>query len=115
MILLDAMNGDPQASGSSHGHAVYGIKKLSAYAPRLQSILEDCVAAAGSTDARDKYFANYVGEFALSSSKELRSELPSMEVGTAVNQVFKSVWLAWSSLYWLFCACFHFYSEHAQH
>jgi len=72
-----------EASGSSHGHAVYGMKKLSAYAPRLQSILEDCVAAAGSTDARDKYFANYVGEFALSSSKELRSELPSMEAARA--------------------------------
>ena len=70
-----------QAAGSFHGHALYGIRKFSVQAPRLQSIVEDCAAAAKSNDARDKYFATYVSEFASCSSKSLRSELPSLEVG----------------------------------
>ena len=72
-----------QASGSFHGHALVGIRKFSVQAPRLQSIVEDCTAAAKSNDARDKCFATYVGEFASCSSKTLRSELPSLEVAAS--------------------------------
>merc|ERR1712100_359031 len=60
-----------------------GIKELAVRSPHLQSIVEECGVASQSTDARDKYFATYVGEFAPCSSKELRNELPSLEAARA--------------------------------
>ena len=60
---------------------MYGIKSLVVRTARLQTIVEDCGTAAKSTDARDKYFATYVDDFAPCSSKALRGELPALEAG----------------------------------
>jgi len=89
-----------QAAGSFHGHAVYGIRTLTVHAPRLQSIIEECGSAAKSNDARDKYFATYVGEFASCSSKALRSELPSLEVGVCKACVSPLPVHCWSCRAW---------------
>jgi len=72
-----------EAGASFQGQAVYGIQTLSVGAHRLQSMVADCAAAGKSSDARDKYFETYVGEFAPGSSKALRSELPALEAARA--------------------------------
>ena len=69
-----------QASSAVRGHAVYGLRELALYSPRLSTIIEDCSVAAKSSDARDKYFETFVGESESSSSDALRSELPSLQV-----------------------------------
>jgi hypothetical protein len=69
--------------GKFKGHAVFGVTSIRAYAVGMQSIVEDCAAAAKSKDARDKYFQSYVGESGPSSSSALRSEVPSLEAATA--------------------------------
>jgi len=69
--------------GKFKGHAVFGVASLQVYAVGMQSIVEDCAAAAKSKDARDKYFQSYVGDAGASSSSALRSEVPSLEAATA--------------------------------
>ena len=66
--------------GTFKGHAVFGIASLKILAKGMQTIVEDCSAAAKSKDARDKYFQTFVGDYGSCSSKALRSELPSLEV-----------------------------------
>ena len=66
--------------GTFKGHAVFGIASLQILVKGMQTIVEDCSAAAKSKDARDKYFQTFVGDYGSCSSKALRSELPSLEV-----------------------------------
>ena len=64
--------------GNFQGHAMYGIKSLGFYSPRLRTAVEECASAATSSDARDKVFLSYVGEFEPCNYKGLRSELPAL-------------------------------------
>ena len=64
--------------GHFQGHAVYGIKSLGFFSPRLHTAVEDCASAATSSDARDKVFLSYVAEFEPCNYKGLRSELPAL-------------------------------------
>ena len=62
---------------------MYGIRSVAVFADRLRSVVSDCAKAAKSSDARDKYFLSYVGDFNPSASKSLRSELPALEAARA--------------------------------
>lgn len=74
--------------GNFQGHAVYGIKTLGFYSPRLHTVVEDCASAATSSDARDKVFLSYVSESEPCNSKALRSELPALAVSACYDCVF---------------------------
>merc|ERR1712061_518490 len=65
--------------GHLHGHSVYGISSLSFKAARMQTVVEECLKASKSADARDKYFLSRVSEADACPSKQLRSELPAFE------------------------------------
>merc|ERR1712061_4360 len=69
--------------GVFQDHAIYGIKSISVYAPQLQAVVDNCANAAKSTDARDKYFLSYVGEFDPYPTKALQNELPLLEAAKA--------------------------------
>merc|ERR1712087_602475 len=68
-----------QTPGTS---AVYGIKSLALFAPRLEASLDDCETAASSKDARDKYFAVSVKHVEFASAA-LRAELPALVAAKA--------------------------------
>lgn len=69
------------SSAGFQGHSVYGISAVNVYAPQLTAVAGDCGAA--TTDARDKFFLSYVGQFDPFPAKALLSELPSLEAAKA--------------------------------
>jgi len=69
--------------GQFQGHAVFGIRSLSVFAPRLRTVVQDCVESAKSADARDKYFLAQVGEFDDAAAKQFHSEVPSLEAAVS--------------------------------
>ena len=62
---------------------MYGIRSVAAFADRLRTVVSDCERAAGSKDARDKYFLSHVENFDSLPAKSLRSELPALEAARA--------------------------------
>ena len=72
------------------GHSIFGVRSFKVLAPLMRPVVEPCVVAAKSSDARDKYFAVAVGSFDPSSGAELRSELPALDsAGAAVASLRK--------------------------
>lgn len=65
------------------GHLLYGIRSVAVFADRLRSVVSECAKVAKSSDARDKFFLSYVGEFDPFPAKGLRSELPAVEAARA--------------------------------
>jgi len=49
--------------GNVDGHAIYGIRNLRVVASSARVVVQDCVEAEGSPDARDKFFMVAVPEF----------------------------------------------------
>jgi len=70
--------------GKLHGRSLYGIRSLSFTAEGSQTLVEDCVQAEKSNDARDKFFLVAVGSFTeADTSKILQSELPALNAARA--------------------------------
>ena len=55
--------------GQAHGRALYGIRSLNLFSLGMISVVDSCVDAAWSGDARGKYFAVHVCGFDLSSAE----------------------------------------------
>merc|ERR1712066_425842 len=69
--------------GVWHGEKLYGIKTISVLAPRMEAVLDDCEAAARSSDARDKYFAVSVPAFDPLAGTALEQEVTALEAAAA--------------------------------
>ena len=65
------------------GHSLYGIRSVAVFADRLRSVVSGCATAAGSKDARDKYFLSHVGNFDPLPAKNFRSEWPALDAARA--------------------------------
>ena len=73
------------------GHSIFGVRSFKVLAPLMRPVVEPCVVAAKSSDARDKYFAVAVGSFAPTSGAALRSELPALDSAAAVTELAEAV------------------------
>ena len=78
------------------GHSIFWVRSFKVLAPLMRPVVEPCVVAAKSSDARDKYFAVAVGSFDPSSGAALRSELPALDsagaaVAAAVTELAEAV------------------------
>jgi hypothetical protein len=78
------------------GHFLYGIRSVAVHADRLRAVVAECAKASKSSDARDKYFMSYVGEFDPFPAKALRNELPSLDaaavsLGAAASELADAI------------------------
>ena len=78
------------------GHSIFGVRSFKVLAPLMLPVVEPCLVAAKSSDARDKYFAVAVGSFDPSSGAALQSELPALDsagaaVAAAVTELAEAV------------------------
>ena len=62
---------------------IYGIKHISFSAQRLQTVVDKCLQASKSKDARDKLFLAYVKDVDMQASKPLRNEMPLLDSAIA--------------------------------
>jgi len=79
--------------GTVDGHAMYGIKNIRVVASSARVVVQDCLEAEGSPDARDKFFMVAVPEFdptAASSSKQNVALLTAAEkrLGRMLAQLY---------------------------
>ena len=75
-VKLVMQEAQPQ-QGTLLGHALYGVRSVSVFAQRLNTIVDDCATAVKSKDARDKYFASVVSELDPAASQGSQGELPA--------------------------------------
>jgi len=90
-VKLVMQEAQPQ-QGTLLGHALYGVRSVSVFAQRLNTIVDDCATAVKSKDARDKYFASFVSDFDPAASQGLQGEMPALmaakaALGAAVSEV----------------------------